>query len=67
MTVHLFGAVSSPGCACYALRKSAEDNTDSFPAATTDTINRNFYMDDCLPSAVELVRDLMTVRKEASI
>ncbi len=26
MIVHLFGAVSSPSCACYALRQMAEDN-----------------------------------------
>ncbi|XP_073783913.1 uncharacterized protein isoform X2 [Danio rerio] len=31
MKVHLFGAVSSPSCACYALRRTAEDNKDDFP------------------------------------
>nr|XP_040038592.1 uncharacterized protein LOC120822745 [Gasterosteus aculeatus aculeatus] len=30
MTVHLFGAVSSPSCACYALRKTAEDSRNGF-------------------------------------
>lgn len=28
MLVHLFGAVSSPSCANYALKKTAEDNED---------------------------------------
>lgn len=50
MTVHLFGAVSSPSCACFALRKTAEDNKASFPPEVIDTINRNFYMDDLLKS-----------------
>lgn len=26
MTIHLFGAVSSPSCAAYALRKTTDDN-----------------------------------------
>lgn len=67
MTVHLFGAVSSPSCACYALRKTAEDNQSSFSDEVNGTINRNFYMDDCLKSlpseeaAVKMVQDLTTV------
>ncbi|KAK0136650.1 hypothetical protein N1851_027153 [Merluccius polli] len=67
MTVHLFGASSSPSCACYALRKTAEDNQNSFPAEVIGTINSNFYMDDCLRSlpseeeAVKLVKDLTAV------
>lgn len=32
MTVHLFGAISSPSCASFALRKTAEDNGAKFPA-----------------------------------
>lgn len=50
MTVHLFGAVSSPSCACYALRKTADDNQTCFPAEVADTISRNFYVDDVLKS-----------------
>ncbi len=30
MCVHLFGAVSSPGCAGYVLRKTADDNQSEF-------------------------------------
>ncbi|GAA6096908.1 uncharacterized protein LOC117595338, partial [Tachysurus ichikawai] len=48
MTVHLFGAVSSPSCACYALRRIAKDNQADFSEEVTETINNNFYMDDCL-------------------
>ncbi|XP_028410467.1 uncharacterized protein LOC114533081 [Dendronephthya gigantea] len=50
MTVHLFGATSSPSCCSYALKKTAEDNALEFSQETVDTINRNFYVDDCLKS-----------------
>ena len=45
MRVQLFGAISSPTCANFALRKTAEDNRDKF-----DTIKSNFYVNDCLKS-----------------
>lgn len=67
MTAHLFGAVSSPSCACFALRRTAEDNQGTFSDKAIDTINRNFYMDDCLKSvqseeeAVTLVRNLTDI------
>lgn len=67
MTVHLFGAVSSPSCACHALRKTAEDHCDSFPVDVINTVNRNFYMDDCLKSlpseeeAEKMVKDLTDI------
>ena len=50
MLVHLFGAISSPACANFALRKTAEDNKDSFSLEATNTVKRNFYVDDCLKS-----------------
>lgn len=64
MTVDLFGAISSPGCANFALQKSAEDNKDKFDALTVNTIISNFYVNDCLISvgteeqAIDLVKDL---------
>ncbi|KAK0131366.1 hypothetical protein N1851_033909 [Merluccius polli] len=39
MTVHLFGAVSSPSVACLALRKTAEDNQANFPKEVIETVN----------------------------
>ena len=50
MLVHLFGAISSPACANFALRKTAEDNRDSCSLEVTNTVKRNFYVDDCLKS-----------------
>lgn len=64
MKVHLFGAVSSPSCANYALRRTAEDNAQHFSPAVVSTVKSNFYVDDCLKSmaseeeAVQLIKDL---------
>ena len=48
MTVHIFGATSSPSCACLALRKTAEDGRNKTTAEAAKTVERHFYMDDCL-------------------
>jgi len=64
MTVHLFGGVSSPSCANFALRKTAEDNESRFSSIAADTLRRNFYVHDMLKStsnekqAVQLVKDV---------
>lgn len=50
MTVHIFGATSSPSCASFALRQTAEDFKDFFSRETMETIKCNFYVDDCLKS-----------------
>lgn len=66
MTVHLFGAVSSPSIANFALRKTALDNANNFPPEVTSTIMKNIYVNDCLKSvpteqeAVELISNLTT-------
>ena len=59
---HLFGTTSSPSCPRFALRKSAHDHQSEFDVETVDTVNPNFYVDDCLklvstvPEAKRLVR-----------
>lgn len=64
MTVHLFGAVSSPSCASFALKQTAKDNEGDFPLEVIETINNNFYVDDCLKSvsceekAISMAKDL---------
>ena len=50
MTVHLFGAASSPSCANFALKRVAEDHKTEFDVETIRTVKRNFYVDDCLKS-----------------
>ncbi len=64
MTVHLFGAVLSPNCTCFAPMKTSEDNQHSIDLKVIDTVNKNFYMDDCLKSlpseeeAIQMAKDL---------
>ncbi|XP_071944668.1 uncharacterized protein [Antedon mediterranea] len=67
MTVHLFGAVSSPSCANFALRLTAQRNKNLFDPIVADTVLGNFYVDDCLKSvsssdqAVSLIQQLTTL------
>ncbi|XP_078032247.1 uncharacterized protein LOC144467474 [Epinephelus lanceolatus] len=64
MKVHFYGAVSSPSCANYALRRTADDNAQHFPHEVVNTVKCNFYVVDCLKSvaseeeAVQMVKDV---------
>lgn len=67
MTVHLFGAVSSPSCANFALKQTADDCEGRYGTEALNTIRQNFYVDDCLKSvpsdgqAICLVQELKAV------
>ena len=50
MLVHLYEATSSPCCASFTLKETARDFGSEFDAQTVDTVNGNFYVDDCLKS-----------------
>ena len=50
MLLHIFGATDSPCCASYALKRAALDQIDEFPIDVTNTVMKEFYMDDLLPS-----------------
>ena len=62
MTVHLFGAGSSPGCSNFALKRTAEDGEREFGARAAKALKKNFYVDDALKSvptekdAIELIQ-----------
>ena len=64
MVVHLFGAVSSPSIANFALKKTASDNEKEYGTIVANTLRKNFYVDDCLRSvdtentAGKLIKDL---------
>ncbi|XP_053391972.1 uncharacterized protein LOC128554687 [Mercenaria mercenaria] len=60
MTVHLFGATSSPGCANFGLKRIALDNEGLFGSAAADFIQSDFYVDDG-------VKSLATVREAISL
>ena len=50
MTVHLFGAASSPGCSNFGLKKTATDNECEFGSDAANFIRKDFYVDDGLKS-----------------
>lgn len=63
MTVHLFGATSSPGCANFALKKTASDFEDECGSEAAHFVKNDFYVDDGLKSvptpdaAISLVKN----------
>ena len=50
MTCHVFGAISSPFIANYAVKQTVKDAGDSISEATRTTITEQFYVDDLLAS-----------------
>ena len=50
MCVHIFGAISSPGVANFALRKCATDYRVKYGELAYQTMMKNFYVDDLLKS-----------------
>ena len=64
MNAHLFGAVSSPSCSNFPLRKAADDTEKIVGAEVANGMRKNFYVDDCLRSegkedtAIERIRDV---------
>ena len=51
MTVHTFGCVSSPSCANYAIKRTADDHFHEFGSEIANIVKRNFYVDDYLDSS----------------
>ncbi len=50
MTVHLFGAVSSPGCCNFALKQAADDHRPEKGSEAANFVRNNFYVHDGLQS-----------------
>ena len=50
MNVHVFGATSSLGCSNYALKKTSTDYKDVYGFQASETLQRNFYVEDLLKS-----------------
>lgn len=72
MTVHLFGASSSPGCANFGLKYLAEQYKSEYPTASS-FVKKNFYVDDGLISVPlieepkELIGKAQTLRKHGGL
>ena len=65
MTVHLFGAVSSPSCVNFAMRRNGGDHQHESSPEVVSTILKNFYVDDCLkslPSSHESIKHVCDLR-----
>lgn len=64
MLVQIFGAASSPCIATHALKRTVIDNKTEFSEEASQTVDRNFYVDDLLKSvqtpeqAISLVEEL---------
>ena len=73
MTVHLFGASSSPGCSNYGLKQAAQDGEAEFGTQAANFVRSNFYVDDGLAStpsvkqAIDLVSDTKALCAKAGI
>jgi hypothetical protein len=63
MTVHLFGATSSPGCSNHTLKETAKRFEWKYGRKASEFIENEFYVDDGLTSvigvtdAIQLVKD----------
>ena len=72
MKVYLFGAVCSPRCANFSLRKTAKDNESKYSTGVTEAVFNNFYVDDCLVSraneeeAISLISQLSKLLQKGS-
>ena len=73
ITVHLFGATSSPGRANCGFKQIAEDFESEFGSVVADFIRRDFYVDDGLKSvasecdAVELIQSSVEMCKRGGL
>ena len=60
--MHLFGDISSPGCALFTLKATANDYESFVRRDAADFVRRNFYVDDgpvsvsSIKKAAEFVR-----------
>lgn len=65
MTVHLFGATSSPGCANFALKTTANQYEGVCRKEAADFVRKDFYVDDGLKSValVDQAKSLISSTK----
>ena len=67
MTVHVFGAASSPGCANFALKRLAIDCKAACSDATHDFLLHCFYVDDGLYSTKTVTEALEVVTEARKV
>ena len=73
MTRHVFGAVSSMGCANVGIRAIAEDYQEKYGRDCGEVVRNSFYVDDCLHSvatpetAIDLISRLCLMFSEGRV
>ncbi|XP_053376421.1 uncharacterized protein LOC128547503 [Mercenaria mercenaria] len=73
MTVHLFGAKSSPGCSNFGLKRIASDLEGSFRADVSSSVRKSFYVVDGLKfvsgvsEAIDLIGRTQTMLSQAGV
>ena len=67
MNMHLFGAVSSPGCANFGLRKTAQDREREFGKDIANFLRDDFYVDDGLKSVKTKEDAISLIKKSQAI
>ena len=67
MTVHLFGAASSPGCSNFGLKKTATDNECELGSDAAEFIRKDFYVDDGLKSVATVSEATSLIENTKSI
>ena len=67
MRVHLFGAVSSPGCPNFGLKRAADDGEKEYGEQAAEFIRRDFYVDDGLTSVLTADQAITLVKASQGI
>ena len=68
MTIHLFGAGSSPGGCNFTLKKTTDDHEQEFGFKPAEFLRKDFYVDDGLKSVPSTsdAKELICETKEMS-
>ena len=67
MRVHLFCAVSSPGCANFALIRTADDFEKMFSSKPAEFVRKDFYVDDGLKSVSTATQAIALIQSTKSL
>lgn len=67
MTVHLFGATSSPGCTNLALQTAANDGGNDLGEEAASFIKTNFYVDNRLKSITTVQEAIKLIKNSTEL
>ena len=67
MTVHLFGATSSPSCVGFALQEAAKQFVRNDLTKAKEVVLKNFYVDNCLFSTSSVEKGIALTRTVSEI